>query len=361
MTDTTEGHAERQPIGQAEAAHKLGEMFKSSQPEAKEPKAEPKAEQPEVTTETPADEDDFDPLKVDDLAEPDVEETEESDAEEPEIDPDDQEIEWETRDGTKIKTTLRELKRGHLREDDYTRKTQALSQEREALAKAQEEARKERTEQLQAVEVLIQKATENLRGNAKEPDESLLDPNSDQYNPDEYTRQKAGYDRAQQRVQDLYQEAANIRYQAMVDHTKQIDEYAGKQKERLEGLIPELKDGRKRTKIMGVIEAELKSQGWTDQQIRGVRDQNGLIRQPGILDAGIFHMAYNSARMKAWESGRKKVRQKVKSAPPIKSGTPKSRRENRQEAQRDVVNQARATGRREDAAKAIDAILKGRG
>lgn len=158
----------------------------------------------------------------------------------PESDPDEDEGEPEAPqtfkvkvDGEEVEVPLDELLKGYSREQDYTRKTQAVAEQRkaaEAEAKALADARTEyssRLEQLASV----------LQANEPKVDQSLR-----QSNPAEWSAQMHQLRQWQEQKVALEAEQTRTREEAAREEAKQRDEYVRQERERMLSAIPEWKD-----------------------------------------------------------------------------------------------------------------------
>jgi hypothetical protein len=153
----------------------------------------------------------------------------------------------------KVKTddgelSLDELRKGHLREADYTRKTQKLAKDKEAI----EAHIRQRDTELKGRETFLENALAVLAVdlNAGPSDQDLiplLDPHSGQYDPNEYHRLRALRDGKLQRFNQVAQHIEANRKQTEDVRVKALAEHRKEQQAALLRAKPDLKDASSRT------------------------------------------------------------------------------------------------------------------
>jgi len=114
-------------------------------------------------------------------------------------------------DGEEI--TVEELKRGHLRQRDYTRKTQALAEERQALQGEYAQITQERAQYAQMLPLLAQKIEQSVE---QEPDWDTLydaDPTMAAKAERQWKKQQAERQAQMQAVMAEQQRMAELEYQ----------------------------------------------------------------------------------------------------------------------------------------------------
>jgi hypothetical protein len=141
-------------------------------------------------------------------------------------------------DGVAQQVTLDELKAGYSRRGDYTRKTQAVAEERrkvEADAAAMRAERERYAKGLADVEAL-------LAGTAEEPDWTKL---ADELEPAEFNRARAQWDTRAKRVHALRTQREQLEYQAEQERQAERAERIRVEQQKLYAAIPEWKDHAK--------------------------------------------------------------------------------------------------------------------
>ena len=248
-------------------------------------------------------------------AEAETEATEESasegepeEAEEPakpqESDPDDQEFEI---DGRKI--TLKELKRGHLRERDYTRKTQAVSAKERELATAVETERKQTKDYLDQVDAFVQmvdplKAYEKLDWMQLARDDQANGTNN-------YTLLKAQYDQLKDGLGKLGEARKAADEKSQRENQSRMAAWTKEQVEIIQERHPEIRDAKKAKAITAEMDAYASTVGFTDAELKGF---------PLFRDARMWRVFRDASSFQKGEAARKSAEGKktVNPSPVIK-------------------------------------------
>lgn len=218
--------------------------------------------------------------------EPKAEESEEAEAESEE--PDVEEPEGETKeekeirllkvklDGMEQEVPEEEVVKGYLRQSDYTRKTQELSEARKRF-EAEEVAavREEREYYKQNVERLLSVLTE--LDPDREPDWTEL---SKTLPPEEFSQRFTAYKSRQQAKEKLQAEHARMRELHEQETSRERATRLAKELEALEAAIPEMKDPEKGKGLREDLTAYAKSLGFSDDDIGNIEDHRALV----ILD-----------------------------------------------------------------------------
>lgn len=150
-------------------------------------------------------------------------------------------------DGKEVHLTIDELIQGNMLRSDYDRKRGQEAQERrnrEAELEAERKAVATEREQLASALDSLKKIQEG--GAPTPPDESLLDENSENYDPGRYLQQERQYNKALQYIRDAEAEAAKTKTEQ--DKAKEAEraEYLKAQMARIPELIPAWTDGQGR-------------------------------------------------------------------------------------------------------------------
>jgi len=185
----------------------------------------------------------------------------------------------ELSDDTKIEVdgqevTLHELKRGFLREQDYTRKTQALANERrqfEATATAEFQAlRQERTQLAQALGQ-VQTYMQELM--PKEPDWNRLYAE----NPAEYAAQRELWRTWQEHLQGITVRQRQLMEQEQAANVQQLQRAVQEEKVRLLQAIPEwTKPEVAKVEKQKILDWGQKV-GFSEQELNSIVDHRALV------------------------------------------------------------------------------------
>lgn len=244
-------------------------------------------------------------------------------------------------DGEEI--TIEELRSGHLRQKDYTRKTQELAENRKAMEAQYQEIERERAEYAQLLPAMaerIQQAAE------QEPDWDTL------YDTDPVMAAKAERQwRKEQEERVAQLQAVQAEQQRMQQIEAQKREqmqqsYLEQQRQILPDIIPEWRDKKVAATEATQIRDFLLGEGFSEQDVSGMSNATlvKLARKAMLYDRG-------ETRANEVKAKPKKPRAKI-----LKSGS-RASQPKRTSAAQEAQNRARKTGRVNDAAAAIKALL----
>jgi len=336
-TDSEEVTQSEETVNTQEAAAKTPQK----------PKVDPE-EQPAAEALT---EDDAEEEAPDEEAEPEEEpeEGEESDADEDEQDSEDAEGEEEAEDdepetlfqlddGTEV--DLDELKRGYLRQSDYTRKTQEVAEHRKALEQAGQQF-------VQSQDVLAENL--NLALSVVEPQlAELAGTDWDALAQEDayaYAEKRALFDQAQARYNKLMESAQQVVQAQKTQQQQQLQARLQQEAQKLQMAIPDFADPSKAKALKTKIsEYAVEKVGLTESEAKGISDHRIIL----LLQKAMQFDELN-------EGGLSAAKKKVSKAPrrSIKSGQPTSRADKQKEARKQRMSRLKASGRTEDAVAAL--------
>lgn len=244
-------------------------------------------------------------------------------------------------DGEEI--TIEELRSGHLRQKDYTRKTQELAENRKAMEAQYQEIERERAEYAQLLPAMaerIQQAAE------QEPDWDTLydtDPVMAAKAERQWRKEQEGRVAQLQAVQAEQQRMQQIEAQK---HEQMQQSYLEQQRQILPDIIPEWRDNKVAATEATQIRDFLLGEGFSEQDVSGMSNATlvKLARKAMLYDRG-------ETRANEVKAKPKKPRTKT-----LKSGS-RASQPKRTSAAQEAQNRARKTGRVNDAAAAIKALL----
>lgn len=298
------------------------------------PKAEPDEEPGPYADDEPTD-----PTKAKD-EKPDAEDDKEADDDEPAAPP--------TRilkvkiDGIEQELPEDEVVKGYSRTADYTRKTQALAEERRKF-EAEERAvvRQERevyARNLQAVAEALESLTPS-----REPD---WEAEAQRLSPEEFSRAFTQWKANTQRIERIREEQSRVLAKQQEDEQRDRAARVRAANERLAEKIPEWKDPEKGKVLKADLIDYARSIGFTDDDLSGIEDDKPLL---------ILHKA------RLWDESQKrrsKVEERVDRLveaikPTTATPQPKAKKADA------MRQQLKASGSEEDAAKLLDTIMSG--
>jgi len=244
-------------------------------------------------------------------------------------------------DGTTGFTTVAELKRGSLREADYTRKTQEVSakhSEVERQSAAIEVSEKQLTEKLAYVESVIKSIV------PAEPDPAML-----QTDPVGYMQQKAHREQWMQHLSYLESEQQRAAQERQAKSGETEKETADREWNELLVKAPELKDPKRLDRFVSDMKEHASAYGIKPDELRAVALDH---RQALVLRDAI-----------AWrklQASKPNVAKKVEGRPPVqKGGRRLSPGEHKARSTSDAINRLKQSGSEADAVAAYLASRKG--
>lgn len=309
--------------------------------------AEPEAKKPEKVLPPRGEKGKFTKAEKEEEPGPYLDEEKEPEADaEPEPEPEGDEEKPEVRlvkvkvDGMEVEVDEEELKKGYSRQTDYTKKTQALAEERRKF-EAEERAavRQERREYAERLE-RVHEALEALTP-SREPD--WMEMQQQGMTPDEFTKHYASWKANRDRMEKVEMEHARVRALQEQESQKDRAKRLAAEQERLVGAIPELQDPEKGKVLRQDLVDYAKSIGFSDDDLAGVEDHRPLV---------LLHKA------RLWDESQKrrpKVEEKVDRA--IEAMKPSGAKPApRQKVVDGLKNRLSTSGSVEDAAKLLDTM-----
>ena len=294
--------------------------------------------------------------EVEESFEPEVEDFEEQDEElvdEEELEYDDEEDGEEeteveeleeqpvyrvTVDGNEIEVTQDELLNGYSRQQDYTRKTQELANQRKTIEQQAQELQQRDAIYAQ----LLPKMEAQLKGElVNEPDwNSLYDDD-----PIAYVREKQIWDEKKEKLTAVSAEQQRLQQEAYAQQQQQIAHVVQEGQQRILQIIPEWKNAEIASKEKSAIrDYGINVLGYSAQEMDAIYDYRALL---GLRNAWL-----NS---KTVEATKKKPTQKA----PARVARPGSTSRKKSLAPAQRAKQVLAkTGKVQDAAKVFEQFLK---
>ncbi len=278
--------------------------------------------------------------------EEDVEDDEEFDDEDEELDEEQTDVEEEALqpqtftvkvDGQEVEVTQDELINGYSRQQDYTRKTQELSQQRKTIEQQQAELAQRDAIYSQ----LLPKMEAQLKGElANEPDWNTLYEDD----PVGYVREKQLWDEKKEKLSAVSAEQQRLQQEALVKQQTQLQQFVEYGNQKLLEIIPEWQNPEVAAKEKAAIsEYAVNFLEYTPEEIQQVYDYRALL---GLRNAWL-----NS---KTVEATKKKPTQKAPArvARPGTTNRPKSAAPVKKAKQR-----LAKSGRVQDAAKVFEQLI----
>lgn len=300
---------------------------------------EPTAGEAQEEEETSSTEADTSETEDEAPAEQDAEEESESSDDDEESDEEDQQpATYRVKvDGQEVEVTLDELQKGYSRTQDYTRKTQALAEQRKAAEAELDTARQERAYYAQMLQVLQQQLAQT---NA-EPDWDALY----QENPTEWVRQRELWRDRQDKVRAVEAEQQRLAQVRQVEEAQARQARLQEEAAKLLEVIPEWKDAKKASEERGKLVEAAKRAGFSEEELGGISDHRALVV---LRKAALFDELMNR---------KTQIKPNPTSGPKLaKPGSATTKPSKRTEAQ--IARERLAkTGSMKDAAAAFDAFI----
>ena len=214
-----------------------------------------------------------------------------------------------------LEVTLDELKNGYSRQQDYTRKTKKLSEDKtqvddlqKSLTRQNEEAKIRRDQYEKQLEVLSQ----HLKSTENNVDLDRLY----QEDPAEYVRQKAEIDRRKEMMEATRQEQQRVMAEKQKEHEKTYNAYLEKERKLLAERLPIYADKDKGPTFVKNLTDYAKSIGYTDQEISMLVDHRAVL------------MLANAYRYNKLRNSKVKDKKVVKTPRVVSSSSPKVQDDN---------------------------------
>jgi hypothetical protein len=208
-------------------------------------------------------------------------------------------------DGEEFEVTLDELRNGYQRQSDYTRKSQALAEQRKAYESNVQAIQSERQQYAAALQNMVQNQASQLAQY-----ENINWADLKESDPVEYMEKRLEYQDAKEKIAALQQEQAQVQQQNQAAFQNRINERLQEEAQLLAKALPEYNDPN--TNLKGQLRDYATSLGFTPQDIDGIIDHRVVM----VLHKAMMHDAAISGN----------PAKKIKTAPRIvKSGTPQTK------------------------------------
>jgi len=246
-------------------------------------------------------------------------------------------------DGEELEVTLAELRNGYSRTSDYTRKAQALAEERKAFQSEAETIRQERAQYAELLPLLQQQLIQQA---SAEPDWDTL-YNEDPIEAARLERQwRKSREEQSYRLQAIQAEQQRLAQEQAADQARAIQAFVEEERAKLPDVIPEWKDQETMVREAKELRDWALTQGLTEQDVEGLRQAShvALLRKA---------MLYDKGRTKVQQS---KVAPK-KAAKTIKPGSSGSQVDSRSTDVKRASQRLARSGRVSDAAALLEKLI----
>lgn len=241
-------------------------------------------------------------------------------------------------DGNEVEVTLEELQNGYSRTQDYTRKTQALAQERKAAQAEFEAVRQERQQYAQLLGALQQQLAQAEQDISPEQLEQLYESD-----PIEWMRQKELVRARQEKMYAAQSEQQRLMQIQQAEQQQNMQRYLEGQKQALLKSLPQLQDPQFASQQKARWMEAGKSIGFSEQELGGITDHRVLLALNALAD-------YNGIKAKRQQA---KPVQGKRVAKPGSTRSPNQKSSGVKKSQQRL----RSTGNVKDAASLIEKFL----
>jgi hypothetical protein len=240
--------------------------------------------------------------------------------------------------GEEVEVELDELIKGYQQGTDYTKKSQALAEQRKAIEAERghlEQVKQERQAYAQKLQALDSFLTQQNRG----VDLDVLK----ETDPIGYAVAVAEQSQREKQLAVVRNEQQRIAQQQQAEQQSQLQAHLRTESEKLVSLIPELATPQGDA-VRKQIRDYAKSVGWTDQELSSVYDSRAV------------QTLYKAMKYEQLQKSKPELNKKLQSAPKMmRSGTSVPQAKSSQDKQ--AMQRLRETGKVSDAARAFERFL----
>lgn len=221
--------------------------------------------------------------------------------------------------GVEVEVTLEELQNGYSRQQDYTRKTQELANQRKEIESQQAELRQKDD----IYKDLLPKLEANLKAElGEEPDWKQLYEND----PIAYVREKDVWNEKQKRLEAAQAEQQRIKDEELAEQQKQVKEFVEFGNQQLLEKVPEWKDSEKaNSEKIAIRDYAINVLGFTPQEMDQVYDYRILL---GLRNSWLHDKTIKATKKKPTQKAPARVARpgtanQVKKTTPLKKSKQK--------------------------------------
>lgn len=241
-------------------------------------------------------------------------------------------------DGEEVEVEIDELINGYQRTADYTKKSQALAEQRKALEAERvhlEQVKQERLAYAQKLQALNQFLSQQGQGENLEALKEV--------DPIGYAVKVAERTERDKQLAVVRAEQQRIAQQQQAEQQQSLQKHIASEAERLSAAIPEL-SGPKGDDVRKQIREYAKSQGWSEQELGSVYDHRAVVA------------LYKAMKFEQLQKSKPDIQKKVSQAPKmLKSGTSVPPTQSQQD--KALAQRLRQTGKVKDAAALFEKFL----
>ena len=316
-------------------------ILKTLEPE----EVSPEVEEAEETESQPVSEDEE--VSAEDESEEESEEEYEPEDNREEEGDDEEEVFTVKVDGEDTEVSFDELLEGYSRQSDYTKKTQALAEDRKEIEQVREQFKSEygnlQTERSQYQQALGQLGAQLNAGIMRYQGVDWEKLKAD--DPVAYVTKRDEFREEQERIQAVHGQMQAVQQQQQADADKMHREAVVEQTAMLGKLIPEWNDAEKQPAISKSIREYALAEGYAKEEVDALIDA----RSVNVLLKAMRYDELQKADVKT-----KKVRNRPKMAKP---GTKRSKSDAARRRKAELSSKLEKSGKAVDAARLIEDLI----
>lgn len=241
--------------------------------------------------------------------------------------------------------TADEIRKGYLRQSDYTKKTQSLAEQRKEIDALTErynaqlnQIQNERQQYIQHLQALSQNQDQEKKFDIDWERLRLEDPL-------EYVTKRQEFQEAKDRANELKERAKHARAKAAADQQEQWAKVVEHEKAQLIAALPEWGETESQRQLATDLRSYAQSVGYSEPEIDSLVDHRSFL----VLRKAMLYDQLQGANPKA-----KKLKGKPKV---IRAGKGNSPTQQQRDAQKTKRNQLKNTGHIRDAAKVFEDFI----
>ena len=237
-----------------------------------------------------------------------------------------------------------ELRKGYLRQSDYTKKTQSLSQQRKEMESLTEQY----NSQLQQIQAERQQYIQHLQALSENQDIKKFDIDWERLrleDPLEYVTKRQEFQEAKEKAEEVKTKAKQAMARSAAEKEQQWAKVVEDEKAKLIAALPEWGETDSQRQLATELRSYAQTQGYSEPEIDSLVDHRSFL----VLRKAMLYDQMQNANPKA-----KKLKGKPKV---IRAGKGASRTQAQRDALKTKRNQLKNSGHVRDAAKVFEDFI----
>lgn len=237
-----------------------------------------------------------------------------------------------------------ELRKGYLRQSDYTKKTQSLSEQRKEMESLTEQY----NSQLQQIQAERQQYIQHLQALSENQDIKKFDIDWERLrleDPLEYVTKRQEFQEAKEKAEEVKTKAKQAMARSAAEKEQQWAKVVEDEKSKLIAALPEWGEIDSQRQLATELRSYAQTQGYSEPEIDSLVDHRSFL----VLRKAMLYDQMQNANPKA-----KKLKGKPKV---IRAGKGASRTQAQRDALKTKRNQLKNTGHVRDAAKVFEDFI----